>query len=81
MVKMYVTIRLEDTEVGAIDQLIRAGAVKSRSFFIRLGTKMLLSQYTGELDVNSIEKRLRDVESRLNELNAKLHIQNGGKTT
>ena len=72
MAKFYVTIRLEGSEVHTIDQLIKVGATKSRSGFIRSATKMLLSQYTGEPDINGLEKRLRELESNFNEVKAKL---------
>ena len=72
MGKKYVTFRLEDTDVKTIEQLVKAGAVKSKSDFIRSATKMLLSNYTGEPNINDITKRLRDLESRFNELKSKL---------
>lgn len=70
--KVYVTIRLEGSEVKTIEQLVKAGATKSKSDFIRGATKMLLSQYTGEPDINNIEKRLRTLESNFNQLKAKM---------
>ena len=72
MAKEYITIRLETECVNTIDQLVRVGATESRSDFIRKATKALLSQYTGEVDVNNIEKRLREVESRINILEVKV---------
>jgi len=74
------SIRMEEAMIKNLDQLSRAIG-KDRSDLVREAVGMFMAEYTGEPDINSIEKRLRDVESRLNELNAKLHIQNGGKIT
>lgn len=67
---------MESKDVDALDQLSKTKGVK-RSFIIREAVKSYLSMYTGEPDINAIEKRLREVESRLNELSAKI----GGKTS
>lgn len=63
--------RLDGKDVKALDQLARAKG-SSRSTEIRAAVKMYLAQYTGEPDINDLAKRLRELESSLNEYKSKL---------
>ena len=65
---------MERQDLITLDQLAHTMGV-DRSNLIRKAINAFLSEYTGEPDINSMEKRLRTLESRLNELNTKMEAK------
>lgn len=59
--------RLDETYIKTLDQLATAKG-SNRSEQIREAVKMYLAEYTGEPNLKNVQKQLRDVESRLNQV-------------
>jgi len=72
--RINVVFRMERQDLITLDQLAHTMGV-DRSNLIRKAINAFLSEYTGEPDINSMEKRLRTLESRLNELNTKMEAK------
>jgi len=68
--------RLDDEYIKTLDQLAKAKGT-TRSKEIREAIKIYLASYTGEPNINDIQRHLRDVESRLNKIEAESFGQKG----
>lgn len=70
--------RLDDDYIKTLDQLANAkGSTRSKE--IREAIKMYLAEYTGEPNIKNLQKHLREIENRLNKVEAEVFGQ-AGKT-